>query len=84
MQTNEAGEVALKYRQPIQKVANVGDHGYVFIPKLHISMAWVKPEDVNKLLTLRYNCDCGGGNSSFPEFKEASALDVQLWTYGVR
>lgn len=83
MQTNSNGEVALRYRQSVSKVVTVGENGYAFIPRLHISLAWVKPEDVNKLLAMKHDCNCGG-HSKHPEFHEASALDVQLWTYGVR
>lgn len=83
MQTNEAGQVALRYRQTVQKYVKVGDHEYVFVPKTHVSMAWVAPEDVSKLLALMHDCNCGG-HSKHPEFHEATELDVQLWTYGVR
>ena len=60
METNEIGQVAIKYKRQNQKLVN----GYVFIVKANISMAWINPEDVQKLLNIRGGC-CGAKQKMF-------------------
>lgn len=72
MQTNSSGEVALKYLRGGQRLVN----GYVFIPKANISLAWVKPEDVQVMYNIKRGC-CGNKKRViFP----ANEQDVRIWT----
>ena len=72
MPTNSNGEVALRYRRGGQRLV----YDYVFIPRAGISLAWVKPEDVNKMYAVKRGC-CGNTKRViFP----ASEDDVRQWT----
>lgn len=82
METNEKGEVALRYYQSANKYVRVGGEKvfreYLFISgNAGISMAWIKPEDVEAVLAMKKEC-CGGYQS--PMFHYANAMDVRLWT----
>ena len=82
METNEKGEVALKYYQPQNKYVKVGGETrnyreYMFVVgRAGLSMAWVQPQDVPELMKIIGGC-CGGGG---PVFKYANAGDVRIWT----
>ena len=54
---------------------------YQFTPRLSISFCWVKPEDVEKLLSVQINICCG---KIAQEFFLANLLDVCLWETGER
>lgn len=82
--TNAAGEIALKYYQPVRVLAQrvpSGKDGYVFTPKASISLAWVDPQDVADLLTRKAGCKCGGARKK-QAFSYASEDDVRRWTNG--
>jgi hypothetical protein len=79
-----AGYVALKYYQPQTRVlvpANTTptQTNYVFLCKANITMAWVKPGDVNNLLSRRKNC-CGSHKKQ--SFYYANEDDVRRWSNG--
>ena len=74
METNEIGQVAIKYKRQNQKLVN----GYVFIVRANISMAWINPEDVQKLLNIRGGC-CGAKQKMF---LPSNPDDVRRWTQG--
>jgi hypothetical protein len=47
-------------------------------------MAWVLPEDVDRMLTVKEKtCNCSNGTWQ-KAFTYANLLDVNLWTYGNR
>jgi len=78
MQTNSNGEVALRYMRGGQKLFQGKglSQGYVFIPKANISLAWVKPEDVEKMYRIKRGC-CGSEKRViFPATEDA----VRQWT----
>jgi hypothetical protein len=81
METNERGEVALKYYQPQNKYVRVGGEKYYreylfVVGRAGISMAWIQPQDVEEVLKIIGGC-CGGGG---PVFRYANAGDVRIWT----
>lgn len=82
MITNAAGEVALKYYQPTQRVlvpeeTTPTKTAYVFVCQANITLAWVKPDDVDSLLSRRKNC-CGGHKRQL--YYYANEDDVRRWT----
>lgn len=80
MQKNDAGQIAVKRLRQNPKRVDVGHKKfYLFAPKNNICLAWIDPEDVDKILAMRRNC-CG--NSSKPEFWLASETDVRRYLYG--
>ena len=78
---NDAGEVAIVHKQPIQKYIKIGRNEYVFIPKRSVSFAWVKEEDVDRILAIEGNCNCPN-KSSTRAFRIASEQEHRLW-YGL-
>lgn len=74
MITNEAGQVAMVYYQPIPGLRE----GYFFDVKHGVAMSWVNPQDVGRLLAVRAGC-CGGQRQAiFP----ANANQVSVWSDG--
>lgn len=55
---DNAGNVAVVFKQSIQKYIKIGNNEYVFIPNRNISLAWVKKEDVDTILSITGNCNC--------------------------
>lgn len=78
---NASGEVALKYYPPTQiLVQNVpsGTDGYLFTIRADISLAWVKPEDVDNILARKGAKPCCPGNTLKP-YRFANEADVRRW-----
>ena len=71
------GYTAMKYFQPMPQNVKVGENVYHFEPKKNISMAWVKDEHVNAVLSLVKVC-CGG-NKTHP-YRLANDSDVRIWS----
>lgn len=78
MTTNDAGEVGMVYRKTIDKYVRVRKNEYVFRINKAISFAWVKPEDVADLLSIREHCNCSGGSSK-PAFDYANDAQTRIW-----
>jgi len=78
---NDAGETAVRYSEPIQKYIRVGNHEYVFIPRLGVSMAWVAEESVQPLINMVQSGCCGAAMKRFFLANEEAA---NLWLYGHR
>jgi len=77
-QKNSIGQIALKrLRQSPKLVTIPGNKQYYFAVQYNISLAWVDPEDVNKVLAVKHSC-CGGNPQ--PQFVYASERDVRMWT----
>jgi hypothetical protein len=77
-ETNEKGEVALWYLQPIQKFVELGNgHQYVFVVRRNVSLAWVLPEDVERCFSIKTGC-CG--HTINPAFRYASDSEVRIWS----
>lgn len=74
---DENGNVAMVYYQPIP-----GLHGgYYFDCQHGVSLAWVKPSDVQSLLDERGGC-CGGGRQVI--FPAPNQEVVNVWRTGDR
>lgn len=60
------------------------DRYYVFTPKMNVVMAWVREEDVARLLTVKEKtCNCNNGTYK-NAFQYASLVNVNLWMFGNR
>jgi len=60
MITNDAGQAAMVYYQPIPKLIELSSiKSYYFDVKYGVSLAWVDPTDVDTLLSIKGGC-CGG------------------------
>ena len=80
MQKNEQGQVAVKrLRQNPKRVDMGGGKFYLFVPRNNICLAWVDPEDVDKVLAVKHIC-CN--NSPKQQFWLASEKDVKRHLYG--
>jgi hypothetical protein len=76
---NENGETAVVYFMPIQKMITLpSGKQYVFKVDRSISLAWIKPEDLDQMLDVRGGC-CGNTLNHIIRF--ASSSDVGLWTH---
>ena len=54
---------------------------YTFIPKMNVSLAFVKPEHVDALLRQKARMCCGKSQN---KFFLASEINTNLWQYGSR
>lgn len=72
MVTNERGEVALKYHQPVPHVS-MGT--YAFVPKNGLSLAWVPVGDAERV---KRGC-CPGSRG---KVSEATEEEVGQWSSG--
>lgn len=77
MQTNERGQVAVKYYQTIPHILSVGQTNYAFSVKQNICLAWVEPGQVSTVLGITKTC-CGGNKK--PVYFLCNELDVRLWS----
>ena len=76
MQKNEIGQVALKRLRQSPKLITVGKKQYYFAVQYNISLAWIDPEDVDRVLKIKHQC-CG--NNYNVQFVIASEQDVRRW-----
>lgn len=76
MVTNEEGQVALVYYQAIPHVVKARQTEYAFVAKRAISLAWINPDDVEALLSVRRQC-CGGNKA--PSYQYANEAQVRIW-----
>lgn len=88
MITNPAGHIAMKWviqgRNPPPVKIDGTDRIYIFTPQCHVFLAWVYPEDVDRMLTTKSKvCNCNNGTYKLA-FEKASRLDVALWSSGDR
>lgn len=87
MVQNSQGQIALKWTiNPNGRTVRMGetDQYYVFAPKFHVVMAWVRPEHVPALLSKKEKtCNCNNGTYK-NAFDYANLLDVNLWMFGDR
>ena len=73
---NENGEIAIRYKPDIPKYLQVGKSEYVFTVNNHVSLIWVKPDEVDRILNMKK--ECCGGNTTFP-CQIASEVAVKFW-----
>ncbi len=84
----DSNQVAVKWILPrnpdIVRIGNTNKY-YVFVPKLHIWMAWIDDENLSQVLSTKAKkCNCGNNKTYVPAFEYANLLDVQLWETGGR
>lgn len=81
MVTNAEGWVGIVHLQPIQKYIRIGGdknfREYVFTVQRNVSFAWIQPQDVDYILSIKKTC-CGGNNS--PIFRLANEQAVRVWS----
>ena len=76
---NDNGEIAISYYTTIQRVVRMPDKTeYVFVPKRHVCMAWIKPQHIDYILQQTKAC-CGGKNS-VPAYRYTSISNVRIWS----
>ena len=84
---NVDGKVALKWvlpRPPKQVKIDGTDRIYTFTYNFHVCMAWVEPEDVARMLSVKEKiCNCNNGTYK-QAFHYANQLDVNLFMFGNR
>jgi hypothetical protein len=53
---------------------------YVFVPQYNVSMAWIAPEHIAKVLSVKTSsgCNCGGGEKL--KFALSPLINVNLWS----
>lgn len=73
---NESGEVAIRWNRVMQKYIKVGEREYIFVVKANIAMAWIHPDDVDKVLSIKISC-CGGRAALACTL--ANELSVKRW-----
>lgn len=83
MVTDSSGLVALRHynSNPATVRMEVDGTKYSFVPKLSISLAWVHPDHLPALLTVKARLCCG---KQANKFRLANEMDVSLWTVGER
>jgi len=79
MVTNEDGWVALRKYRTINQIVSVGGNEYAFANRANICLAWVRPEHVDQVLSMKRVC-CGGNKK--PLFTYADEVSVRRWTNG--
>lgn len=81
------GEVALQWMiNPNGKTIQIAgsDQYYMFVPKNHVVMCWVKPEHLPALLAHKEkSCNCNNGTLKHA-FAPATLINVNLWMFGNR
>jgi len=73
---NDAGQVAVKYFQPLDQELRIGSKAYYFRVKKSISIAWIDAEDVEKVLNTVKEC-CGGNRMRV--YKLEHETHVKRW-----
>jgi len=75
------GYVALQHRNSNPTAHKIDGVVYQFSPKKNVSMSWVAPEHVDRMLSEDARICCG---KTSKKFFLASIINVNLWTYGTR
>lgn len=82
--TNSDGWVALQHYNSNGKTVQIDGIYYVFVPQHNVSLAYVRPEHVDRILAVKERgCNCGG-NRMKPAFHYASQVNVCVWLTGER
>jgi hypothetical protein len=75
------GYIAMTHRTTNPATVRVGDVSYYFTPRNNVSLEWVSPEHVNKLLSERARICCGQNSQ---KFFLASLINTNLHVTGRR
>lgn len=73
--------VAIMYYQPRPKAITVSGERYYFTLRNNISLCWVNPEHVDKMLSLKKEC-CGGNRKRM--FHRVSETHIHRHEHGGR
>lgn len=83
MVTNDQGQVAMIFYQPIPKLISFTSHegktSFAFQVKHGISLCWIEPAYVDRVLSITHHC-CGGKVNA--AFRCANELQVKVWNTG--
>lgn len=72
------GYIALQHQSTNGTSVVVSGVNYIFTPKNNVSLAWIAPEHVDKLLALKTRGSCCGHNEK-QRFLLASLVNTYLW-----
>jgi hypothetical protein len=73
------GQTAIRRIPPRQKYVKIGENEYVFVIQADIAIAWIKDEDVPKILNIREDCGCGS-HTKKAVFFVADEDHIRRWT----
>jgi len=81
--TREDGWVAIQHftSNPVTVRIESTGNDYSFVPRHNVSLAWVRPEDVDSILKIQAKICCGKMKA---KFLYASQMNVCLWETGER
>jgi len=71
--------VAVKHYLATPKTVKVGEVEYNFVVRAYISLAWIRPEHIDAIFSMRKTC-CGGQKKRI--FRWAGEDDIRRWTNG--
>jgi len=77
----EEKRVAVRYYQTIPKHVRIGEETYIFSVRHNISLCWVKPEHVDRMLDKKKSC-CGGNKRRV--FSLADEVHIRRHQFGGR
>jgi hypothetical protein len=77
MITNEKGQVAIAYHQPIPIAIKVDGVVYDFKVKRGVALIWAEPQHVGKILSITKNC-CN--NQVHAVCRYATPSQVNVWS----
>ena len=73
--------VAVRYYQTIPKHINISGETYIFSVRNNISLCWVRPEHVDRMLATKKTC-CGGNRKTV--FFLADEVHIKRHKFGGR
>jgi len=73
------GYVAVQHITTNPTNTSISGTVYVFSPKFNVSLAWIAPEHLDKVLSVKAErgCNCGGVKKN--KFLLSSMINVNLW-----
>jgi hypothetical protein len=76
--------VAVQHRTSNPVTVKIDRNGnlYSFVPKHNVSLAWIRPEDLDSILAIQEKVCCG--NNKALKFHLASQINTCLWETGER
>lgn len=80
---NDAGMIAVEHQDSNPANITVGGTTYVFLPRHNVSLAWVYPEHLDKLLAVKKRdtgCNCGNR----VKFHLANLNNTNIYETGTR
>ena len=78
---NRNGYVAVQHYSSNPWAVHFDDTTYHFVPQHNVSLAWIKEEHLNKILSITRKACCG---TNPQRFHLASLINLNLWETGDR